>query len=80
VVRAGTRPAAIGPGHSDRGHHLGEPSAVVDVPAGNDEPERSAQTIAGEVNLGGQSTPGSSDGVIRRFVRFPPPPLPAAAC
>ena len=64
VVRAGARsprPLAADP---DLPEDRLELCAVVDVAAREDEPERAAPAVAGEVDFGGQSTTGSSEGVM----------------
>lgn len=64
----------------DAGRDLTEAGAVVDVAACEHEREGPPETVTGEVDLRGQSTPGSTKGVILWFVRFPAPPLAPAAC
>lgn len=49
-------------GHPDRLHHGGELGAVVGVAARDDESERAAHTVAGQVNLAGQAASGASEG------------------
>lgn len=56
--------------------------AVVTLAWRDQEGERATLAVAGEVDLGCQSSPGSAEGVIVRFVRPVPPPFRpvAAAC
>lgn len=51
-------------GHPDRLHDYGELGAVVGVAASNDESERTAQAVTGQVNLAGQTTSGPAEARI----------------
>lgn len=67
--------------NTDLREDLLELRAVVDVAAGDDKAERTAMTVAGEVNLGRQSATGSSEGVsVCRFCRACPFYGQPAAC
>jgi hypothetical protein len=79
VIGSGSGATGAAAGDVDGGHDLGELGAVVDVSAGEYEPQRPAGTVTGEVDLAAQSTSGSSKGVIR-FVWFGAPFLAPAAC
>jgi hypothetical protein len=61
VVGSNPGPSRPEPGHPDRLHHGGELCAVVGVPAGDGEGERSAQGIAGQVDLAGQTASGPAE-------------------
>src|ERR1700761_9266340 len=74
-VRAG--PGRAGARDADGVHDMPEAEAVVDVAAGQDEAEGAAAPVAGEVDLGAQSTAGSAEGVITRIVPVDRPPFPA---
>jgi hypothetical protein len=76
---AGPRAAWTAAGDFDGVHDLFEAGAVVDVAARQHERQGPSGTVTGEVDLRGQSSSGSSDGVIR-FARFPDPPFAPAAC
>lgn len=80
MVRSAPGPAGPGPSDTDRGQELGEAGAVVDVAAGEHERQGSADAVTDMMDLGGQSTSTSAEGVILWFVRFSAPPLPPAAC
>lgn len=59
---AGT--AGSDPGHPDRLHHGGEPGADVGVAAREDEAERPAPAVAGQVDLAGQAASGPTEGRV----------------
>lgn len=70
-----------GPRDLDGVHDFFEVSAVAGVAAGENEAERPAAAVAGEVDFRRQSTSGSSEGVITYFVPLLSPFLRApAAC
>lgn len=64
-VRSG--PGAAGPASLDADgcHHGFELGAVVDVAGGEGESQGAAVSVAGEMDLGGQSAAGSADGLAR---------------
>jgi len=70
---AGT--AGSEPGHPDRLHHGGEAGAVVGVAAREDEAERPAPAVAGQVDLAGQAASGPTEGRVAE-----PPFRAPAAC
>lgn len=80
VVGPGAWPAWTDAGNADGVQDLLEGSAVVDVPAGQNEGEWAAVSVADQVELGAQSASGSAEGVITRFVPLGDPFLPPAAC
>ncbi|GGN47152.1 hypothetical protein GCM10011578_100550 [Streptomyces fuscichromogenes] len=74
--------ARTGAGNSDAFQEWAGADAVVPLPRRYQDRERSALTVAGEVDFGGQSSAGSAEGVIVRFVLLMQPPFRpvAAAC
>jgi hypothetical protein len=80
VVGPGPGPTGPEPWDADGLHDLLEGGAVVGVTAGQNEAEGAAPAVTGEVDLGAQSSTGSAEGVITRFVRIDRPFLPPAAC
>lgn len=61
VVGADPGPSRPEPGHPDRLHHGGELRAVVGVPAGDGEGERSPHSVAGQVDFAGQAASGPAE-------------------
>lgn len=80
MVGPGPRTPGPDSGHADRTQHLLQACAVVGVAARQDEPERAAESVAGQVDFRAQSATGSAEGVITRFVPVDCPLLPPAAC
>ena len=66
-VGAGAGPTLPGAGHADVLEHGGHHRGVVDVPAGDHHPQRSAAPVADHVQLGRQPAAGAADPVIRRL-------------
>ena len=60
-VGADPGPAAPGAGDADGFDDLDQAGAVVDVAARDDEGQRSAPSVTGEMHLGGQPAAGSSE-------------------
>ena len=69
MIGSGTRSSWSEPVDADGRHDLLEPSAVVDIAAGGHACQDPAGAVTGPANFGGQSTTGSSEGVIRS-IRF----------
>lgn len=81
MIGPGARSARVWTANLDLREGLLELRAVVDVSACDDEAERTAATVAGEVNLGRQSATGSSEGVsVCRFCGACPFSRAPAAC
>lgn len=81
MIGSGARSARARAADLDLREDLLELGAVVDVAAREDEAERAAAAIAGEVDFGGQSATGSSEGVsVCRFCGGCPFLRAPAAC
>ncbi|GLY75065.1 hypothetical protein Airi01_033320 [Actinoallomurus iriomotensis] len=61
VQRPGARPAGTPTADPDRLDDLDQARAVVDVAARDEERQRQTASVAGQVDLGGQPAPGSSE-------------------
>lgn len=71
--RAGSGASRSDPGHPDRFHDGGEPGAVVGVAARDDEAERTAPVVTGEMNLGGQTASRPAEGRVAEPLFGPRP-------
>lgn len=75
VIGSDARSSRSEPGHADPFHHGGEPGAAVGVAARDDEAERTAPAVAGQVDLAGQAASGPAEGRVTE-----PPFRAPAAC
>lgn len=82
MVRCGAWTARSGAGHAYAFEQGLCHDAVVSLAGGEHESQRTALPVGGEVDLGGQASSGSTEGVIVRFVLPVLPPFRpvAAAC
>ncbi len=55
------------PGYWQPGHDLGECGCITGLAWGDDERERAAAAVRGEVDLRGQSAAGASEGMVGRL-------------
>lgn len=82
LVGLAARPALAGARDADAFQEGTRADAVVALAGCQQDREWASLAVAGEVDFGGQSSPGSAEGVIVWFVRLVDPPFRpvAAAC
>lgn len=78
-IRPGAGPSSR-TGNPQAGHDLGEGRCVTGLSGGEDERERPAAGIGGEVDLRGRSAAGTADGVVAGFAGRGPFLRAPAAC
>jgi hypothetical protein len=66
-VRSPARRSGAGPGHPDGLQHWLELRGITSLPGCDQHRQRLLPLLDGEVNLGGQPTPGASETVVGRF-------------